>query len=324
MKREIVELRKRDAALQKEVKALRIQDNLGVTGILIRPREDHGASAGIEEIIAERIKSNALQLPRYPRIATKLRELLTQDVGIAEVAQLLSQDVAVSAKLLRAANAAQYANLRKVESVEGAISRLGLAVACNITEVIANRSLYVSKTNGYRELLDGLWIHSIAAAHGSVAIARRVGHASPQSLFAPGLLHDCGRLALMQAISRADPEGKYIAKDGAYKSFYQALRKHNVSCGVALMRRWGFGKDYLDAVRFNYDLKGVETPTRSLMIVNLANTLARAIGYGNPLDSLDELERSPAKGFLFPGDSDLTPIIEEVHQAVDNTRKMLT
>jgi hypothetical protein len=49
------------------------------------------------------------------------------------------------------------------------------------------------------------------------------------------------------------------------------------------------------------------------VIVNLANVLARAIGNGNPLESPDELEKSPARGYLFPGDSDLTPIVDEVH-----------
>jgi hypothetical protein len=76
-------------------------------------------------------------------------------------------------------------------------------------------------------------------------------------------------------------------------------------------------------VRYNYNLTEAEKPTRSLLIINLANVLARAIGYGTPLESPDELEKSPAKGFLFPGDADLTPIIDEVHQAVAQTRKML-
>lgn len=66
-----------------------------------------------------------------------------------------------------------------------------------------------------------------------------------------------------------------------------------------------------------------DRPTRSLLIVNLANVPPRAIGYGNPLESPDELEKSPAKGFLFPGDLDLTPIIDEVHRAVEQMRIML-
>lgn len=320
LKRELAELRKRNAALEKEVKAARIQSNLGVA----RPAAPaDNVEQRMEEIIAQRIQSGTLQLPAYPRIAMKLKQLLQHDVGIAEVAQLLSQDAAVSAKLLRAANAAQYSHLRPVESVEGAVSRIGLATACGVTDVVANRSLYSSRNAAYRGMLEDLWVHSIAVAHASVAIARQVGKPSPHGMFSLGLLHDAGRLALNQAVSQADPEGKCIDGDENRKKFMLFLRKHNVSCGLALMRRWGFGSEYLDAVRYNYRLEGVERPTRSIMIVNLANTLARAIGYGNPLESPDELEKSPAKGFLFPGDADLTPIIEEVHQAVEQTQKMV-
>ncbi len=320
LKQQVAELLKRNAALEKEVREARIKANLGVA-------EAGGANDNVEsrmeEIIAERIKSGTLQLPSYPRIATKLRQLLRYDVGIAEVARLLSQDAAVSAKLLRMANSAQYGNLRSVESVEGAVSRLGLATACSVTEVVANRSLYSTRNTAYRGMLDDLWVHSIAVAHASVAIARQVGKPSPQSMFSLGLLHDAGRLALNQAIAQADPEGRCIDGEDNRRTFFLFLRKHNVHCGVALMQRWGFDNEFLDAVRYSYRLKGVEKPARSLLIVNLANVLARAIGYGNPLESPDELEKSPAKGFLFPGDADLTPIIDEVHQAVAQTRDML-
>ncbi len=320
LKRELAELRKRNAALEAEIKDVRIKASLGVTGSLVANGD---AQARMEEIIAERIRSGTLQLPAYPGIAIKLRQLLQMDVGISEVAQLLAQDAAVSAKLLRVANAAQYANLRPVEFVEGAVSRLGLATACNVAEMVANRSLYSSRNAAYRGVLDELWLHSITVAHASVAIAQRVGKPSAQSMFSMGLLHDSGRLALNQAMAQADPEGKCIEGEENRKAFFRFLRKYNVGCGVSLMRRWGFDDEYLDVVRYNFDLKGIEKPTRTIMIVNLANLMARAMGYGVPLDSPDELDKSPAKGFLFPGDSDLTPLVDEVRAAVEHTRKML-
>ncbi len=319
LKRELAEMRKRNAELEKEVIEVRVKANLGVTGKMAAD----GTPEKLEEIVAERIRNGTLQLPSYPKIAVKLRQLLQQDVGVAEVAQLLSQDAAVSAKLLRVANSAQYANLRVVESIEGAVSRLGLTVACAAAELVANRGLYASRNAAYRGLLDDLWIHSIAVAYACVAIARLVGKAGSRNMFSLGLLHDSGRLALLQAMAQADSEGKCIEGDANRKAFFVFLRKHNVDCGVTLMQRWGFDEEFVDAVRYNFNLQGADRPTRSLLIVNLANTLARAIGYGVPLESPDELEKSPAKGFLFPGDSDLTPIIDEVHLLVDQTRKML-
>lgn len=320
LKRQLTELRQRNAALEKEVKDTRLRT---MTGIPLVPPPAASVEASMEEIVAERIKNGTLQLPAYPRVALKLRQLMQTDVGIAEVAQLLAQDAAISAKLLRAANSAQYGNLRQVETVEGAVSRLGLASACNLAEMVANRSLYVTRVAAYRSMLEELWQHSIAVAHASIAIGRQVGKSKFQNMFSLGLLHDSGRLALMQAIAQNDPEGKYIEGEENRKKFFLFLRKHNVSSGVALMQRWGFDDEFVDAVRYNHNLGGVEKPTRSLLIVNLANTLARAIGYGNALDKPDELEKSPAKGFLFPGDSDLIQIIEEVHRAMEQTRSML-
>lgn len=321
LKRQVSELRKRNADLEKEIKTVRLKTMLRIPSPAAS-QEDEPILA-MEEVIAERIRNGTLQLPSYPRIATKLRELLQADVGISEVAQLLAQDAAVSAKLLRVANSSQYTNLRPVDSIEGAVSRIGMANACNLAEVIANRSLYSSRNAAYRGLLDSLWEHSIACAHACLAIGRQLGKPSWQKMFSLGLLHDAGRLALVQAVAQADPEGKCVEGEDNQKSFYAFLRKHNPSCGVALMQRWNFDQDFLDAVLYNRDLTGCEKPTRTLMIVNLANLTARAIGYGRPLDFPEELEQSPSKGFLFPGDASLDQIIEEVHHAMEQTRNLL-
>lgn len=320
LKQELIELRKRNAVLAKELKHARLRTLLKIPNNHVDANDPEHL---MEEAIAERIKSGTLQLPSYPRVASKLRDMLQQDVGIAEVARLLSQDAAVSAKLLRVANSAQYGNLRPVESVEGAVSRLGLSNACNLAEMVSNRSLYSTRNPAYRALLDDLWLHSVAVAHACVAIARQVGRGNAQHLFSLGLLHDAGRLALMQAIAQTDPEGKLVEGEGNVKRFFAFLRKHQISCGVVLVQRWGFDQDFLDAVRYNYDLAGAEKPSRTVMIVHLANTLARSVGYGNPLDKADELDKSPAKGFLFPGDSDLSQIVDEVHRAIEQTRNML-
>lgn len=323
LKRELTELRKRNAALEKQVKATKLKTLLGIPPTQPTLPKASTSELSMEQAVAERIENGTLQLPSYPRIAVKLRQLMQTDVGVAEVAQLLAQDAAVSAKLLRVANAAQYGNLRQVETVEGAVSRLGLANACNLAEMVANRSLYATRNASYRGLLEDLWQHSVAVAHASVAIGRHVGKSHFQHMFSLGLLHDAGRLALMQAIAQADPQGKLIDGEDNLKKFYAFLREHNVNSGVALMQRWGFDQEFVDAVRYNHNLADAEKPSRSLLIVNLANTLARAIGYGDALDTPDELDKSPAKGFLFPGDSDLTPIVDEVHRAMEQTRNML-
>ena len=320
LKREMIEVRKRNALLEKEVRGVRAKVNGGDTGAMAKAQS---AEVRMGEIVVERIKNGSLQLPAYPGISIKLRKLLQRDVGIAEVGQLMSQDAAVSAKLLRVANSARYGNLRQVQSVEGAVSRLGLVNACNVAELVANRSLYSSRNALYRHLLDDLWIHSIAVAHACISIARQVSKPAPQNVFLLGLLHDSGRLALTQAIAQADSEGRCIEGEANHKLFLAFLRKHNVGCGVALMRRWGFDSEFADAVRYSVNITGAARPTRSLLIVNLANTLARAIGYGVPLESPEDLEKLPAKGFLLPGDSDLTPIIDDVHSAVEQTRKMV-
>jgi HD-like signal output (HDOD) protein len=236
---------------------------------------------------------------------------------------LLSQDAAVSVKLLRAANAAQYGNLRKLDTVESAVSRLGLNGACNIAEIVTNRSLYTTRNSAYRILLEELWLHSVACAHASEAIGRHLGKSSWQKLFSLGLLHDVGKLALLQAVAQSDPEGRRIDGEENRKTFRQFLEAQHVACGVSLMQQWNFHQDFHLIARYHEDIRGADKNFRTLLIVHMANQFVRTLGYGDPLDSPQTFETSPAKMALFPGEVDLSFVAEAVQHAVEETRSLV-
>lgn len=319
LKQEIVDLRKRNAVLEGHVKPERAQRS--VPAVVAPPVPN--ASASLEESVAARMRSGQIPLPAYPQVATKLRELLQTDVGIPEVSQLLSQDAAVSAKLLRVANASQYANLRKVESVEGAVSRIGLSGACNVAQMVSNKALYATRNAGYRALLEELWLHSMACAHACALIGQHAGNSVGEKLFSLGLLHDVGKLALLQAVSQGDPQGARIEGPDRLQAFQQYLEQHHVECGLMLVRRWNFDKDFHLVVRYHDNLAGADPSCRPLMIVHLANLMARNLGYGQPLASPEQLYQAVSREFLFPGDANLDALSKEIAHTVETTRKLL-
>lgn len=277
----------------------------------------------LNEELAARLRSGDLALPAYPQIAMKVRELLDTDVGINEIGRLLSQDAAVSAKLLQVANSAQYANVRKVDTVENAVSRIGLAGACNLAEMLAKRSLYSSRSPAYMPFLDELWVHSMACAHACTILGRLVERAPTPKLFSLGLLHDVGKLAMLHAIAQSDVGGKLIEGEEGVALFRTFLRTHHAQFGVALMRRWRFDEEFLVVAGHHDDLGSAKASSRPLLIVHLANLLARSRGYGEPLTSPEELHAAPSKAQLFPGDADLDALGEELDRAVEMTRDLL-
>lgn len=134
-------------------------------------------------------------LPPLPSIVLDLiSSFEREDVDVALLAEKISRDQALSAKMLRLANSSFYGLPSKVSTVNQAIVVLGfdsaraLAVASNVIE-----SFEAGKA-GEIDVAE-FWRHSIATALCARGLARHAGLAQDHAFIA-GLLHDIGRLVL--------------------------------------------------------------------------------------------------------------------------------
>ena len=67
-----------------------------------------GKRPGIVEEISSRFKTGGISLPPFSRIALKFKELVRLDSGVDQIASLLKQDPAISAKLISVSNTPIY------------------------------------------------------------------------------------------------------------------------------------------------------------------------------------------------------------------------
>jgi putative nucleotidyltransferase with HDIG domain len=158
-------------------------------------------------------------LPPLPSIVLDLiSSFEREDVDVAVLAEKISRDPALSAKMLRLANSSFYGLPSKVGTVNQAIVVIGfnsaraLAVAGNVIETFDN-------TDAGDIDVGQFWRHSIAAALCARGLARHAGLAQDQAFIA-GLLHDVGRLVLAsgfpehyaQAIDYCTSEGTTLSE----------------------------------------------------------------------------------------------------------------
>jgi putative nucleotidyltransferase with HDIG domain len=134
-------------------------------------------------------------LPPLPSIVLDLiSSFEREDIDVGVLAEKISRDQALSAKMLRLANSSFYGLPSKVGTVNQAIVVLGfdaaraLAVASNVIES------FEAGQAGEIDVAE-FWRHSIATALCARGLARHAG--LPQDhAFIAGLLHDIGRLVL--------------------------------------------------------------------------------------------------------------------------------
>lgn len=116
----------------------------------------------------------------------------------------IKTDLACTARLLRTANTAFYGSARSMTSVRRAILLLGFRT---IERLVSTLPVFDSfRTHNTAEIahLNGLWFHSVAVA----TLARRIAadvsqRVDAESAFCAGLLHDLGRITLLQLFPKA-------------------------------------------------------------------------------------------------------------------------
>lgn len=163
-------------------------------------------------------------LPPLPENAARLDEALDREVPAAEVANIVSRDIALSARVLKLASSTAFARGHVVASVGEAVARLGLDVL---------------RTLEYRELPSAMHGFVSDLHDHSAVVARVATHLAPtpavqRDAFTAAMLHDIGKLVL------------------ALEGSHEATIDHG-RVGAYLLGLWGVPASVIDAVAHHHD-----------------------------------------------------------------------
>ena len=167
-----------------------------------------GGMKRMPQALMDRILTSP-SLPSVPAVALKVLELTQQDdVSVDELAKVIQNDPALTAKLLQTANSPLFGLARKVSSIQQATVILGLRTV----KVMALSFSLVDAMHGERS--DGFnyekyWRRSLTTAVVSRLLAEHCGSVRADECFVGGLLGDLGILAAHQCA--AESYGQVLA-----------------------------------------------------------------------------------------------------------------
>lgn len=153
----------------------------------------------IIEAVRNDLRCNRLTLPGLPEIALQVRKTVENPAAsAAEMAQIISKDPAISARLLHVTNSALYRARAPVTSVQLAIARLGQRLVRNLASTLVMEQLYKQKLSPkLREFQTTLWKHSVDVAALSCVLAREFTGLDKDEAMLAGLIHDIGKLPIL-------------------------------------------------------------------------------------------------------------------------------
>lgn len=151
------------------------------------------------EDIAQELKS-VVVFPTYFDAALRLRKALQDpDIPIVSIANLVSVEPLVAAKLMNLANSALYSpDGKPVRNLPAAITRLGIELVRTTAVAIAmSQILRAKEVAAFGELTHALWQHSIKSAAAARILARTYTRINPDEALLAGLVHDLGAFYML-------------------------------------------------------------------------------------------------------------------------------
>jgi|GEM_PF-2387287 len=248
---------------------------------LAKPSEDATGDANEAAILSaleSTLNDTNLELPHLPHVPHQVL-LLTRrsNVGMREIAGLVSQDQVLSATLLRRANSAAYGGATKVTVLDAACVRLGLRGIRSfmISQSVKNVTLTVgsgrSKSRG-----ESLWRQSLASAYimASYADCFKINTDEP---FLIGLLHDIGKVVVLRACYDAERASGTPVSD---RLFDYVCQEYHELMGEMIADHWQLPERVGAIVRNHHgEMNSDEERATDYALIQLTDATVSLLGY---------------------------------------------
>ncbi len=146
----------------------------------------------------DQIIENVRSLPPLPAAVEKvIRMADNPEVDPNEMAIIIHNDSSLTARILRVANSSFFGLSRTVGTVSQAIMILGFQGVKNLALGMSVLDRLQPRQRTSSLPIEDIWRHSMAVASAARMMTARTGLSEPEEAFVAGLLHDMGKLVLM-------------------------------------------------------------------------------------------------------------------------------
>ena len=149
------------------------------------------------EILAA-IAEDDLLLPSMPEVALRVKEAAEDENATApSLSRVISQDAALTARIMRVANSPLVRGVQQVEDLQLAISRMGIPYTANLAIGIAMEQLFQATSDLVDQRMREAWSHSTDVASLSHVLCQHFTNLRADQAALAGLVHEIGKLPIL-------------------------------------------------------------------------------------------------------------------------------
>ncbi|WP_206484151.1 HDOD domain-containing protein [Thalassotalea sp. G2M2-11] len=214
---------------------------------------------------------SSFQVPIKPDILTSIQELMNEEEpDIAQISQLIANDVGMSSTILKIINSPFYGMNRRISDIKQAVMMLGLTT---INSLVMALSLKESFKGQASISLERFWDDSMDVANAMLFLGQKVkSELPPDELYTLGLFHNCG-IALL-ALKYSDYKNTLIeANNTQVNSIALEEEKYQTNhavLGYFVAASWNLPTKLCQMILIHHDFQAMKSEQDSQLALSLA------------------------------------------------------
>lgn len=235
----------------------------------------------IDELLND-LEQDKLVLPTLPEVALKVRDTLeNEDASMREVAEAISTDAALSARMIQVANSPLLRAARQIETVEAAVTRMGSNMIRNLVTSMVMEQMFQATSDATDSRLRAVWEHTVQVAAICHALAAQFTKLAPEQAMLAGLVHDIGTLPIL---THAEDRPELLANEAMLDDI---IRETHTRIGGAILAKWNFPPELVACAAEHEDIQRSHDGTADYADVVIVANLQSHLGTDHPLTDVD-------------------------------------
>jgi len=239
----------------------------------------------------QQLISDAGDLISLPEVCVRINQMVNDPKSSAEeIGNVISQDTALSARLLKIVNSAFYGFPGPIDTISRAITIIGTRELCDLAMMTAFCNVFTGIPPNLVNM-ETFWRGSLTCGSLARTLARRCKVLHPERLFVMGVLHDVGRLVIYQQLPAESRDILLIGKgrdDLIVSAEREVLGFTHCEVGYELASEWNLPGPIASAMRWHHLPDQAESDLLECHLVYIANIVADALVWDGDLAAARE------------------------------------
>lgn len=224
------------------------------------------------------------ELPALPHVTYRVLTLTSDPrTSSSELADTITTDQVLTAKVLRMANSAYYGYARRIFSINEALIILGFSTVRNLVFAASVHNFMDQEFTGYILPKGDLWNHSMTTALLARLLSRNAGFELHDKAFTAGLLHDIGKVILNTYMKERFSEVLETVNTQSVP-FSEAEQRifgfDHAQVGAKVAEKWNLPDELVEAIAKHHNPAGAKLNPRLTSVTHIADAASMSMGIG--------------------------------------------